>query len=468
MKYVTLNPQYMLRGWQDRPYAIYNWASSGADAGKVMKLTKTQLEGIELAVSPGVPIDSPLFPARMRRAAMQLLEQGIFRECDAEEGLADYQKYRYADTRLAHVLMWSITGNCNLRCRHCYISSDEGLYGEMTFAQCEAVVQQLLDANIYMVALTGGEPLMRRDFWRLIELLKKNHIYLEEIFTNGVLVTDDFLDKLEDLNMCPQDFFLSYDGVGCHDWMRGVPGTEKSVLAAIRRIKARGRYGIGVTTVVHEGNVDSLLSTYELMKELGVNSWKTSTVSNAGNWQKDEHPVLEYSHLLDMYTKVLLAYKADGRPMRLVLGGTFLSEAHAEAYKIPLLDGCGTKEREDEFLCEASRLFPHLLPDGRLIPCLPMSGSLIEDMAPNILDEGWSISRALKESPCETFINGRYRDLFAHNAECGSCEYRYRCSPCRAKALLKGDFYAKSDEACAFAKGQYAQQIHGIMDFNFE
>ena len=463
MRYVTLAPQYMLRGWCDIKYALYDWNACSGDPKKILPLTPLQMQAIELITSKGVSMDESLLPKSMRHAAEKLLNLKILIECDKEEGLSELQKYKYSDAKMSHVLTWSITGNCNLRCRHCYISSDKNLYGEMTFEQCEEVIRQMIDANIYRVAITGGEPLVRKDFWQLIDLLVENHINIEEIFTNGVAVTDKFLDNLEERHIKLNCFLVSYDGVGHHDWVRGVKGTEERTLAAIRRMKQRG-YAVIVTTVLHNGNRDTLLPTYELMKELGVDKWKAASISNTGNWTQQENNSIDKMAIMNEYFKVLEKYKADGMPMAIKLGGIFYSDGGDRGYSIPFLSGCGTVEREKETLCEASRIFPHLLPDGKLIPCLPMSGTMMEKIAPNIFDEGQSIGKILTHSPIEKYSNSTYKDLFEKNSECNACEYKYKCSHCPASSMEQtGDFFGTDRDACMFIKGNYAEKVHQIM-----
>lgn len=464
MRYVTLAPQYMLRGWCDMKYALYNWDAWGGEPNKVVPLTPLQMKAIELITSKGVSMDDTILPKSFRNAAEKLLDRKILVERNKDEGLSEFQKYKYSDAKMSQVLTWSITGNCNLRCRHCYISADKNLYGEITFEQCKEVIRQMIEANIYQVAITGGEPLVRKDFWQLIDLLIENRIKIEEIFTNGVAVTDKCLDKLEEKNIKMNCFMLSYDGVGCHDWLRGIKGTEEKTLAAIRLMKKRG-YAVIVTTILHNGNIDSLLPTYELMKELGVNKWKTATVVNSGNWTKQENNnSIDKMAIMNEYFKVLEKYKEDGMPMAIKLGGIFYSDGGDRGYSIPFLSGCGTIEREKETLCEASRIFPHLLPDGKLIPCLPMSGTMMEKIAPNIFDEGQSIGKILTNSPIEKYSNCTYKDLFKKNAECNACEYKYKCSHCPANSMEKtGDFFGIDREACMFIKSNYSKKVHQIM-----
>ena len=194
MRYVTLKPNMVLRGWKDIPYGILDLDACETD-GKVFPINRIQLEALELVTSPGVSLDDTLLPLKIHKLAEQALKRGFLEECSKEKGLEEYQKFRKTEARYIHTLLWSITGKCNLKCKHCYVSSPQNVHGELTWEQCEEVVQQLLDANIHMVALTGGEPLVRKDFWKLVDLLIENRIRILQVFTNGMWINEVFMDE---------------------------------------------------------------------------------------------------------------------------------------------------------------------------------------------------------------------------------------------------------------------------------
>ena len=310
--------------------------------------------------------------------------------------------------------------------------------------------------------LIGGEPLVRRDFWDLVDLLMDEKIYIEEIFSNGLLITDAFLDKLERRNIKLNSFLLSFDGVGRHDWMRGLHGAEGATIRTIKRLKSRG-YGVIVTTVLHEQSMDCLTDTYHRMKALDVDYWRVADVVNTGNWKKTQNTEVKTTALLDAYVNLIAQMKRDGMPFRAVKLAGCVS-AHGADYSLPALGGCGTKAQENEHLCEASKLFPHLLPDGRLLPCMPMCGTEMEEHAPNILTGDYDISKALIDSPLGKYMQYTYRDVFLHEEECRRCPHKYQCNRCPATSLLYGSLFAKSPLTCAFIKQNYAERIRDVME----
>lgn len=462
MRYFTLKSNFALRGWSNLKYSILDLQCTSISK-KVFRLTKQQFEAIELITMGGISPDEKILPYKIRSMLDYALDCGFLEECGQNTKLMDYQKYHYSKARYTHTLLWSITGNCNLRCKHCYVSSDENCYGELTLEKCEEIIRQCKEANVNMVALTGGEPLVRKDFWQLVDKLIENHIKILQVFTNGMAVNEKFMDEFDKRNIDPNYFMISFDGVGCHDWLRGVKGAEKKAVDAIRLIKSRG-YKVTAAMSIHMGNIGSLTETYELMKELGVDHWKAVPIVDTGNWKNQGDRSMNTKLIYEEYLKLIKVYHDDNMPLRLGLGGFFQGYSDRKEYEIPFVSGCGSCDRCTHTLCEPTMIFPYLLPDGRVLPCIAMSGSEMEQYAPNIFDDGQSLEKALSDSKVDTYTRYTYQDLFKNNPECAECEHRYICSGCRANALANGGFFGKDPLACCFFRGNYEQRIKRIME----
>lgn len=461
MRYYTLKPQYALRGWSNLKYAVLDLECK-SEAERVIKLTRRQFNAIELITSGGVSPDDNIFSDEIRKMTEYAVQKGLLEICGRSKKLEEYQKYNYSAARYTHVLLWSVTGNCNLRCKHCYISSGDNCYGEPSEERCYEVIEQCKKANVNMVALTGGEPLVRKDFWKIVDRLLENHIKILQVFTNTIAVTPEFMDEFDKRKIDPNYFMVSFDGVGHHDWLRGVNGAEKKTIEAIKLIKNR-EYAVYVTMALHMGNIDSLTETYELMKRLGTEHFKAVPIIDTGSWRSHRHEDANYNKIFDTYLELIKKYFSDHMPMDLSLGGFFDGCGVLKKHIIPFISGCCSCERDSASLCETAMIAPYLLPDGRVLPCIAMSGSEMEDIAPNIFDEGQSLEKALSDSPVDTYTKYTYKDLFEHNAECASCEYRYVCKGCRANALANGGYFEKDPLACCFFKGGYEQKIKEIM-----
>ena len=90
-----------------------------------------------------------------------------------------------------------ITARCNNNCRHCYINLPaddmEALSKELTLGQIKDIADQAFDLGALWCLITGGEPLLRKDFFDIYLYLKKKG-FLVSVFTNACLVTQEHID----------------------------------------------------------------------------------------------------------------------------------------------------------------------------------------------------------------------------------------------------------------------------------
>ena len=78
---------------------------------------------------------------------------------------------------------WHITDECDQRCKHCYIFSEDNCkkLDQMTWKQMKETFYNCLDfCKVYhrlpYFYITGGDPILHPDFWKLLGLMKENGI----------------------------------------------------------------------------------------------------------------------------------------------------------------------------------------------------------------------------------------------------------------------------------------------------
>ncbi|MDD5097584.1 MAG: radical SAM protein [Candidatus Omnitrophica bacterium] len=107
-----------------------------------------------------------------------------------------------------------LTARCNNNCRHCYINlpvNDTGAKNkELKFDQIKAIVDQAVELGALWCLITGGEPLLREDFFDIYLYLKKKGI-LVSIFTNANLITDKHIELFK--KYPPRDIEVTVYGV---------------------------------------------------------------------------------------------------------------------------------------------------------------------------------------------------------------------------------------------------------------
>lgn len=90
----------------------------------------------------------------------------------------------------------TLTQRCNLHCVHCYESVDPG-QRELTTSQFKLILDKLAAAGCLFLLLTGGEPLLRKDFLELY-VYAKTKGFIITLFTNGTLLTPAIADVLRE------------------------------------------------------------------------------------------------------------------------------------------------------------------------------------------------------------------------------------------------------------------------------
>src|SRR5438132_4064474 len=80
-----------------------------------------------------------------------------------------------------------VTYRCNERCVHCYLDHDD--HGEMTTAEIRTVLDELSEAGVFFLTLSGGEVLMRRDFFEIVGYARRL-MFNVKVKTNGVMIRE--------------------------------------------------------------------------------------------------------------------------------------------------------------------------------------------------------------------------------------------------------------------------------------
>jgi radical SAM protein with 4Fe4S-binding SPASM domain len=456
--YYKLHENLGLCGWDGAPFAVRHFPS-----GETEFIAETLFRSLSFCDGQ-LDCDSAVLPPAYRQLIQRAVQNGSVIPCEKGDRLDERQKYKRYPCQHMSLAHWSITGKCNMRCRHCYLSAPQAKYGEIAHETALRIVDLLSEAGIAKVNLTGGEPFVRRDFWDIVDALRAKDIVIEQIYPTGLLIDEALLDAFDRRGMNPV-FSLSFDGVGWHDWLRGYEGAEGLTVSAIRRLRARG-FDVSIESAVHLGSIGAMGDTMRLLVELGVRSWKTNPVSGAGNWLGESRDLdLTAEEMYDAYLGLIGEYFRAGSPLRVQLGGFFQCGKGSRAYDSPCIKTFSDADKRlKEPLCGSARHTMYISADARLLPCMPLAGLPVKDEYPSLYDR--SIAEAMRDSIYLQRISAPINDLFDRQAECAACEHRLSCNGgCRAAALMENggaDYWGVDSWTCRFFKGGYAQKIKAV------
>jgi len=148
----------------------------------------------------------------------------------------------------AHIppyLIISVTRQCNLSCKGCYVKAQHGDTDcdELTIGEWARVLEEARDAGVGTVIVAGGEPLVKEGLW---DLLGRFPDMVFAVFTNGILLDDTSVKRIKQMtHVIP---VISLEGHGeATDDRRG-PGVYRAVTGAMDRLHAAGvLYGVSTT-----------------------------------------------------------------------------------------------------------------------------------------------------------------------------------------------------------------------------
>jgi AdoMet-dependent heme synthase len=166
-------------------------------------------------------------------------------------------------------VVWEVTTRCNLNCIHCYASSVESPQAELTTVEGKRLLDQIaLNEEIRMIVITGGEPLLRKDIFEIIEYAGK--LGFSIIFsTNGTLLTPSMAKELAKSGVA--NFSISLDGFTetCHESIRRKPGSFQKALEGLKAA-AQTKACVQVNFTAQQKNLAELPGIIDLSESLGA------------------------------------------------------------------------------------------------------------------------------------------------------------------------------------------------------
>ena len=153
-------------------------------------------------------------------------------------------------------LTWELTYACNLDCVHCLSSSGRRDPRELTTDEAKAVLDDLARMQVFYINIGGGEPMLRRDFFELVEYSVAGGIGVK-FSTNGAFIDADSARRLTAMPYL--DIQISLDGVDAatNDAVRGA-GSYDIARRAMDHLAAAGFGPFKISVVVTRHNVDQL------------------------------------------------------------------------------------------------------------------------------------------------------------------------------------------------------------------
>jgi radical SAM protein with 4Fe4S-binding SPASM domain len=302
-----------------------------------------------------------------------------------------------------------LTYRCNHRCYYCYQKSFTRSH-DLSQRQWSRILAQLAQSGTLYLTISGGEPLLKKDFFGIVEHARGLKFGVS-VITNGSLLDARAARRLLALGI--MDIGISFHAASAplHDLLSGVPGSFAKARRALDFCLA-----LGVKTAIKH-TVSSLnFGEFALLDKLSR--------STGALFECD-------SFVVPAQADSVSSYALSQRKIR-----EFLRKMRARPFS------CSSERDTTARLhCDAGRSLAGIAPDGAVFPCAQLRIPF-GNCASSSFKDVWNSPAAQKFRRQETSLSH----------ECRVCSFRRSCSRCHGIALLEsGKWRGKSPSLCLHA-----------------
>ena len=176
---------------------------------------------------------------------------------------------------------WNLTSACNFRCIHC-LYNDKGYSSsnDLSTEQALKLANELINAEIIHVDLTGGETFLRNDLMDIVCRFKENNVAVT-LFTNGSLLNDKNINEISKMFNPHTDIVRISLDAATDDTFRKIRRSDKfhKINENIKKLTDKGVVVSNVCTV-NIINKDEIIDIYKLSKNIGARNFIVSKMDN--------------------------------------------------------------------------------------------------------------------------------------------------------------------------------------------
>lgn len=355
------------------------------------------------------------------------------------------------------MVVWNITQACNLACKHCYQDATRRPRAdELSLEGKRQVLDQMAESDVPLVAFAGGEPLVCKDIWRVLEHCRKRQIHVS-VATNGTMLSREVCQRLAGCGVKYVEVSLDSHVPAEHDNLRGLKGAWARSVQGIQNVARTPGLRAGMATCFTRQNAHQADAVIQLARDLGCATFVHFNFIPVGRgrevaaWdltpaQRETLLATLNRHLQEGQISIMSTAPQFGRAC-LLYGPQdgLMATGHAGS-------GKGKQARVlSKYIggCGAGRCYCSVQPNGQVTPCVFMPSDVVGDLRRQSFEQIW-------RNPLFELLADR-DDRGDH---CGVCDFRHFCGGCRARALFyTGDVQA-GDPGCVHNADVWAEILN--------
>jgi len=332
--------------------------------------------------------------------------------------------------RTVHI---DITPRCNSNCIYCLASERMADPNEMSTEQVLNIINQLPELGTWLLCISGGEPLLRKDLFKVLDYAEKLKL-LTQLFTNGMLCTKEVAEKFSKLRYLFLQVSLDSYIPEHHDFNRGYKGAYEKTLQGIKNL-LEYKVDTEICMVLTKKNYKDLEESAAFLHKLGISYIRIGPAhpycgKGYSNKDKLELTVDQWRWIGKKIIELNKNYEGSMR---------FLPTRQFIVYAVT------PSQSEKLRKCANGRGILYIRPNGLVYPCIfsVFPEFNIGDAKKETLSHIWKTSSIIK----------KIRYLTVDDIEkCKTCDVKHLCTGgCRASSYYHfGTLFSHDPLFCAF------------------
>lgn len=354
------------------------------------------------------------------------------------------------------LIFWELTTGCNLRCIHCRASATElSTPDDLTTEESLRLIDQFAEYAPFILVLSGGEPLYRKDVFQLAEYAASKGIKVA-LATNGTLVDENIARRAREAGIVRVAISLDGADAATHDGFRGIPGAFDRAIHGMKCLQREG-IQVQINTTVTRRNALQLPAIYENAIALKAAALHTFLLVPVGCGltiaEENMVPADEYERILNWFydreKEARIELKATCAPHYYRVRRQRMAEEKRAGIEPTLRPATNSRHPDLSAVtrgCLAGTGVCFISHTGKVQPCgyLPeVAGDLRQEQFHNV----WENSTLF-----ETL-----RDTDNLHGKCGCCEFKNVCEGCRARAYAETGDYLGEEPHCVYVPRELTQ-----------
>src|SRR5437764_2336793 len=168
-----------------------------------------------------------------------------------------------------------VTYRCNERCVHCYLDHDD--HGEMTTAEITDLLDQLADAGVFFLTLSGGEIFLRKDLFEIVDHARKLSFSVK-LKTNAVMIRKAKAERIAALGVESVQISVYSHKADVHDAITKLPGSFRRTIEGARLLRAAG-VKVSFANVLMKHNAEDYPEVRALAERIGAHYTVDATIT---------------------------------------------------------------------------------------------------------------------------------------------------------------------------------------------